>query len=197
MRILWCWRCKTEVPMLDDKEWQSVWDAHETATSQHHDGRPAALAAYERLTGYKEANFNALFHHRISDQGPPCPGCGKVLRTPVAYKCFECGLKIHEPNWTYLFRLEIDVFTIKGRGLVAVANEDSISGRVFPGSEIEFRDGGRIVGRATLISIERFHGAPSGNRTVGLLLDSKVPHSEIRQGQDAWLVFRRDDVGSA
>lgn len=61
MKILWCWRCKTEIPMLDDKEWDAVWGAHENEASQHRDGRAAALSEYERLTGFKEENFNALF----------------------------------------------------------------------------------------------------------------------------------------
>jgi uncharacterized glyoxalase superfamily protein PhnB len=98
MKILWCWRCKTDIPMLDNKEWESVWGVFEAAEGKHQDRRPAALAEYERLTGFKETNFNAIFHHRVSCHGPPCPRCGKVLRTPVAYKCFECGLHIHEPT---------------------------------------------------------------------------------------------------
>src|ERR1700722_15834217 len=93
MKVLWCWRCKANVPMLDDDEWKIVWDAYSSVKNR--DGRPSALAEYERLTGYKETNFNALFDHRISRDGLPCSNCGKVLRTRIAYKCFECGFQIH------------------------------------------------------------------------------------------------------
>jgi len=53
--------------------------------------RPA-LDEYERLAGFRETNPLALYHHRISIYGSACERCGKVLRTPVASKCFECGL---------------------------------------------------------------------------------------------------------
>jgi hypothetical protein len=43
-----------------------------------------------------------------------------------------------------------------------------------------------------VLSIEQFMGAPPANENVGLLLDSKIPHNEIRAGHDAWLVLRRD-----
>lgn len=90
MKVLWCWRCKMEIPMLDDQEWDIVWSKIEVA-KKHFDGRAPALAEYENITGFKETNFNAMFHHRVSHQGPPCIRCGKVLRTPAAFKCFECG----------------------------------------------------------------------------------------------------------
>jgi hypothetical protein len=49
--------------------------------------------AYERMTGFKETNHNAIMHHRISLFGPPCPKCGKPFRTPKARLCAECGQK--------------------------------------------------------------------------------------------------------
>lgn len=49
------------------------------------------LNAYERITGYRETNPNAVFHHRISLYGGPCPACGKPLRTPKARYCAACG----------------------------------------------------------------------------------------------------------
>ena len=84
----WCWRCKMDMPMLDEDEFALV--MFELQASRP-DGRQAMLAEYNRLTGLSETNPNAVYHHRISIYGPPCPHCRKVLRTPLAFKCFECG----------------------------------------------------------------------------------------------------------
>jgi hypothetical protein len=34
------------------------------------------LAEYERITGLKETNPNAIYHHRLSLYGPICQFCG-------------------------------------------------------------------------------------------------------------------------
>ena len=52
-----------------------------------------ALALYAQITGFKETNANALFHHRLSMYGPPCHVCGKPLRTPQAKYCVMCSAK--------------------------------------------------------------------------------------------------------
>jgi hypothetical protein len=49
------------------------------------------IDAYERMTGMRETNANAIMHHRASIYGPPCIICGKPLRTPRAAKCMSCG----------------------------------------------------------------------------------------------------------
>ena len=54
-------------------------------------GLGSALEVYERLTGFKETNPNALWHHRLGIYGPPCRACGKPLRTPQARCCAMCS----------------------------------------------------------------------------------------------------------
>ena len=99
-RTIYCWRCRKDIPMLTEEEWQLVSPyltksieqikryrqehgcslAEATAKGFGED----ALAVYEKITGFKEINAHALFHHRLSLYGPPCPSCGKPLRTPQA-----------------------------------------------------------------------------------------------------------------
>ena len=50
-----------------------------------------ALRLYFALTGVREANVMSFWHHRASLYGPPCTECGKVLRTPKARICANCG----------------------------------------------------------------------------------------------------------
>ncbi|HEX8430379.1 MAG TPA: hypothetical protein VF625_03795 [Longimicrobium sp.] len=49
------------------------------------------IAGYEMFTGVRETNVNAIPHHVASLYGPPCPACGKPLRTPKARLCAACG----------------------------------------------------------------------------------------------------------
>ena len=103
MRRLWCWRCKAEVPMLDEEEYASVaalyrdgilatkqfrarWGIPLQGASTKQRMRPVSKR-YEELTGLWEENANAIMHHRLSPYGPPCKRCGKPLRTPVAKLC--------------------------------------------------------------------------------------------------------------
>jgi hypothetical protein len=96
-----------DLPMLTEEEWQEVGPyltnaiEHVKAYRQEHGCSLSeameqsfgqqALANYERLTGFKETNPNALYHHRISVYGPPCSHCGKPLRTPQARVCAMCS----------------------------------------------------------------------------------------------------------
>lgn len=103
MRPLYCWRCRCEIPMLDETEYalfvnevflkpsgisrdKTPEDRHRI----HEDARRHALDLYFKLTGLRETNVNAVYHHRLSIYGPPCGWCGKPLRTPKAKVCAAC-----------------------------------------------------------------------------------------------------------
>lgn len=104
MKKLWCWRCQQEIPMLDEEEFARVIGQprliFDQVRQKHPDVRSrqmmqnvfkGSLDEYERLTGMREMNMNAVWHHRISIYGPPCVACGKPLRTPRATFCAACG----------------------------------------------------------------------------------------------------------
>src|SRR5688500_17278122 len=107
MKVAWCWRCKMDVPMLDEAEFSEVGGLYREAMYATDEFRklygiptgdvPKALrfgpmlGRYEQITGFHEINPAAIMHHRLSLYGPPCARCGKLLRTPQAAKCFECG----------------------------------------------------------------------------------------------------------
>lgn len=107
MKTLYCWRCKKEVPMLDEHEWQDVYPhiaggleavkayrlehgATLTEAKEHHFGQ-GALDRYFAITGYRETDVQELWHHQLARLGPCCTACGKPLRTPTANFCAECG----------------------------------------------------------------------------------------------------------
>ena len=106
MQWVWCWRCKMNMPMLDEaqyaialglyrdggraaKEFREQWSLPLKNASMEERFRPL-LAWYEELTGFKETNENAVMHHRLSLYGPPCKHCNKPLRTPQAKLCGSC-----------------------------------------------------------------------------------------------------------
>jgi hypothetical protein len=74
--------------MLDEQEWDLV---HQCLLQGPAAKREAALARYFEITGFRETNPNAIWHHRLSLFGPPCASCGKLLRTPRAKLCAACG----------------------------------------------------------------------------------------------------------
>src|SRR5450631_4228629 len=93
MRIQGCWRCKAEVPMLDENEFASVAQLYKEAfqaTKEFREQwgiplehasiddrfRPVRLR-YEQMTAVKDCHQNAIMHHRISLYGEPCESCGK------------------------------------------------------------------------------------------------------------------------
>jgi hypothetical protein len=92
--------------MLDEEEWArvspylsqtiaAVKDYRQRTGAGIADAKKAvsdrACEEFENLTGYKETNYLAIYHHRLSKHGPPCRNCGNLLRTPRARFCAACG----------------------------------------------------------------------------------------------------------
>jgi hypothetical protein len=92
MKMLWCWRCRAEVPMLDDEEFRRITSLKDKGegTTPRERMFSAVLREYERVTGFPGTNPNAIYHHQLSQYGPPCSKCGKPLRTPQAKLCGSC-----------------------------------------------------------------------------------------------------------
>jgi hypothetical protein len=96
------------LPMLDEEEWAQIAPllhgslqnikTHRECYEIPLDATPIqamywpALILYGELTGFRETNPSALWHHRLSLYGPACERCGKPLRTPQATLCAACGL---------------------------------------------------------------------------------------------------------
>ena len=50
-----------------------------------------AFDRYFEITGIREKNLNALWHHHLSLYGDQCSSCGHLLRSPNASFCANCG----------------------------------------------------------------------------------------------------------
>jgi hypothetical protein len=60
---------------------------------------------WAKITGERTLSTHALFHHRIASYGPPCPACGKPLRTVKARSCAACGQIVAVPRrWWELWK---------------------------------------------------------------------------------------------
>ena len=98
MKVMWCWRCRMDVPMLDEAEYAEIQVLHRAAFhaagKRMHERFLPVCEAYERITGVAESNVNAIAHHRISLYGRICQNCGKPLRTPRARFCAACGTAV-------------------------------------------------------------------------------------------------------
>lgn len=105
--------------MLDDDEWAVLVEAHRSGSDdatrmaviereRTQRGLPAPLpltaeatpaqkklrhlaVGYEMFTGVAESDPNLVWHHIVSQYGPPCLKCGKPLRHAGEETCRECG----------------------------------------------------------------------------------------------------------
>ena len=95
MKLMWCWRCRMNLPMLNEAEFAVVKDLYSKAFRANGEAVKERfaplLAEYEKMTGFAETVPAAIMHHRIADYGAPCEFCGKPLRTPKAAFCAACG----------------------------------------------------------------------------------------------------------
>jgi hypothetical protein len=103
MKVLHCWRCRVEIPMLEDDEWRIVQApmrrAERAGTPARREPAPssdeppvdpifqAGLDAYEQITAVRETVFAAMAHHIVGGYGPACHNCGRPLRTHQATLC--------------------------------------------------------------------------------------------------------------
>lgn len=99
MKMIWCWRCKMEVPMLDEEEFAAAHKLINEAMKDIHSGKvreerfKPLFDYYKEITGWDETEPNAIMHHRIILYGPACEKCGKPYRTAKAVFCAACGNK--------------------------------------------------------------------------------------------------------
>lgn len=107
MEIQYCWRCREPAPMFDEVEFIVIRNKYGDcikAIQEHrkrhglplrecgiNDHFRPPIDLHERMTGIRISNHNAIIHHERARYGAPCESCGKLLRTPSATKCFECG----------------------------------------------------------------------------------------------------------
>lgn len=104
---LHCWRCKTLIPMLDEREWALMSPAltktiEDIQAYRRQTGaslaecppQTSACRLYARLTGFVETHPNAVWHHRAADCGPFCRHCRYPLRTARASFCAGCGTPV-------------------------------------------------------------------------------------------------------
>ncbi len=95
MKMLWCWRCRMEVPMLNDEEFKIAAELYSGARFRKgsiKERMQPVVDYYEKLTGVRTIP-NAIMHHQLSQYGPECEKCGKPYRTPQASFCAACGNK--------------------------------------------------------------------------------------------------------
>jgi hypothetical protein len=89
VKVLYCWRCQMDIPMLEEHEAAYVLERGED--------RDCVLRRYFEVTSFEETNANAVWHHVANQYGAPCSSCGKPLRTSRARMCAACGAEVARP----------------------------------------------------------------------------------------------------
>ena len=86
-----------EIPMLNKKEFAIASELYskgfKVAKEDRQERFKELLEYYNTLTGFEEAEPNAIMHHSLEQIGPDCEKCGKPYRTPKAKLCASCGNK--------------------------------------------------------------------------------------------------------
>lgn len=97
MKTKYCWRCKMEVPMLDNEEFAIASKLYSKGFKIANENRQnrfkELLDYYNNLTGFGETEPNSIMHHSLEQIGSDCENCGKPYRTPKAKFCAACGNK--------------------------------------------------------------------------------------------------------
>ncbi len=85
MNVLWCWRCREDVPMLDDDEWALIMRAH-----QHWDDPERSLAVInaERATrGLTPLKPEPMERHPTQHRCWRAINCSPASRNPIPMWC--------------------------------------------------------------------------------------------------------------
>ena len=105
MEMHYCWRCKCDVPMLDDVESDifeplikqqleniKIYRAKHECSISEAIGKidKPATDKYLQITGYQENDCTEIAKHQLKKFGIQCPSCARLLRTPNATICAEC-----------------------------------------------------------------------------------------------------------
>jgi hypothetical protein len=110
MKVLWCWRCQQEMPMLEEEEYAEtlrLYNECATGTKEFRERWWVPLESvgvrerflpvrkwYEELTGVADCDEGEILRHCLARFGAACRVCGKPLRTPRARLCAECGARV-------------------------------------------------------------------------------------------------------
>lgn len=88
------WREIAPLIQFDTERIKNYREQHQMGLREAIDGLQfIACEKYFEITGFRETNPNAIWHHRLSDYGTECPECGHLFRTPQATFCANCGAK--------------------------------------------------------------------------------------------------------
>jgi hypothetical protein len=105
-------KLKRRVPLLSDEEYRPIEEAlrfrsqrikdyrrthsHSSLAEAKRHSCDDVLEYYESLSGIRLDDPDQLYWVQLSRYGRPCPKCRKLLRTPRAKLCVECGFELPE-----------------------------------------------------------------------------------------------------